>query len=125
MSSYSAVFTGCLVTASNLVDSSASAFHGSSTCWLGSMSQVGVAWLQSSNKGSPSRPYGSRTVLPNCRPQTVRLCRWPPPQGSGPPFADSDYVEILIYELDCKPRSVKLLLAFASTVIPALSPRDP
>jgi hypothetical protein len=36
-----------------------------------------VAWLQSSNKGYSSRPYGSRTALPNRRLKTVLLCPWP------------------------------------------------
>jgi hypothetical protein len=60
-----------------------------------------VAWLQSSNKGYSSHPYSSRTALSNRRLKTVMLCTWLPACLQG--------------------RSGKLLLVFASTVIPGLS----
>jgi hypothetical protein len=86
VSSVCCIFTGCrLVTASNTADPSASVFHGSGPHWLSPISQLDVAWIQSSNKGYSSRPYDSRTALPNRCLKTLLLCRWPPNQGPGPP----------------------------------------
>jgi hypothetical protein len=78
-----------LVPASNVVDSSASVFHGSGPRWLVPISQfVELQTLNSfwfSFNGYSSRPYGSRTALPNRRLKTILLCPWAPSQGPGSP----------------------------------------
>jgi hypothetical protein len=68
--------------------------------------ELGVAWLQSPNKGYSSRSCGSSTALHNHRLQTVLLRRRPPHQNPGPPF--SDYYS-LTTRLSRESRSQELL----------------
>jgi hypothetical protein len=65
--------------------------------WLASISQL---TLQPSLKGYISRPYGSRTAIPNRRLKTVLLCPWPPSQGPGPPACRPTAAELQTVPLD-------------------------